>query len=469
MKIPTDSYLWAQNTFGQCNLGDPRRSARLIDYAARQVQCPDSSIVASCKGDSAAMEGAYRFLRNPSVNPNDIDAGVYASTVQQCEGRAVLLVIQDTTSVEVAHKPLRQKLAQPGSPTGFVVHTALAVDGRSGIPIGVLEQSRWIRPRGKADPDRTYQDKESFKWEAASNLVHERLGEQSRSAITVCDREADLYEYLEFLIRQEHRFVIRSSDNRRLPGGLRLWDEMAKMKLIGYRQITIGQRGPYYDTYGDKRAGRPKRDAKFEVRAARISISRPGSNKSGNETLSINAIYVREIDVEEGQEPLEWRLFTTEPIDTIEQASTDISYYEKRWLIEEFHKSWKTGCRVETRPFQDLDNVERFLSITMSIGVRLLQLKACAEEDGSQSCERLLSPEEWQCLYSISENKPPPDAPPTIAWAQKAIARLAGWNDSKGTGRIGWQTMWQGWAIFQNHLVGWRAAKRNQPAHFYGS
>ena len=60
----------------------------------------------------------------------------------------------------------------------------------------------------------------------------------------------------------------------------------------------------------------------------------------------------REINCPQGETPLEWMILTSEPVSTERAAKTVVRYYESRWLIEEFHKAWKTGCRIQERPVQ---------------------------------------------------------------------------------------------------------------------
>ena len=189
-------------------------------------------------------------------------------------------------------------------------------------------------------------------------------------------------------------------------------------------------------------------------------MSDPLRDSGETEVPAHRPVLVREVKAPRGVEPLEWMLLTKEPVGTLEQATTVVGYYEKRWLIEEFHKAWKSGCRVEHRPLQSLGNLERMMVITSHVAVRLLQLRSSADELGEKSsCEPILERDEWECLHAMAKpGKPIPKRPPTARWALESIARLGGWQDTKRTGRIGWQTLWHGWDIFQNRFVGWRMA-----------
>lgn len=145
-------------------------------------------------------------------------------------------------------------------------------------------------------------------------------------------------------------------------------------------------------------------------------------------------------------------------MDTFEQAEKVVSYYE-RWLIEEFHKCWKSGCRAEERSIKSIAALERFYAISAPIAVRLMQLHRFVESNPTNSCETVLTTDEWQCLYATTEPKNSiPKKPPTTKWCYFAIAKLGGWIDTKRTGRVGWKTMWDGWNKLYERVAGWRLA-----------
>jgi len=191
MGFVADPREWAESIFGGCELGDVRRVDRLVDYAARQALAPAASTSEACKGDAAAHQGAYKLLRNENVRPDDIDDGAFDAVAEAAAQRELVLAIQDSTGVSFKH-PMAKVLAAEGSPTGFVVHSTLLVDALDGSLIGVVDQQRWVREpkQDKASrAKRSYQEKESFKWEAAQSRVQERFADRNR-VITVCDREA---------------------------------------------------------------------------------------------------------------------------------------------------------------------------------------------------------------------------------------------------------------------------------------
>ena len=120
----------------------------------------------------------------------------------------------------------------------------------------------------------------------------------------------------------------------------------------------------------------------------------PPSDRRGEQPIKVNAVLVREENAPAGGTRLEWMLLTTEPVATFAEATVVVDHYEKRWLIEEFHKAWKSGCRVETRPLQSLDALERMTAITAHVAVRILQLRTVATASAETSCEAVLEPDE---------------------------------------------------------------------------
>lgn len=66
-----DTEEWASHLFKHAELGDVRRTKRLIKISHQMASNIGSSIV-NASGSQASIEGAYRFLRNDKVDADNI-------------------------------------------------------------------------------------------------------------------------------------------------------------------------------------------------------------------------------------------------------------------------------------------------------------------------------------------------------------------------------------------------------------
>jgi Transposase DNA-binding len=95
---------WAVQEFGAAQLGDARRTARLVRLARQVSARPQVSLAEAC-GDAASLKAAYRFFDNDAVS----DVAVLASHVQATSTRvaaeSVVLAVQDTTLLDWTAHP----------------------------------------------------------------------------------------------------------------------------------------------------------------------------------------------------------------------------------------------------------------------------------------------------------------------------------------------------------------------------
>ncbi|KJF84570.1 transposase, partial [Photobacterium leiognathi] len=169
----------------------------------------------------------------------------------------------------------------------------------------------------------------------ASRHVAERLGEKMSEVISVCDREADLFEYLTYKHEQQQRFIVRSMQSRCIEEhDNRLYDYASKLLSAGSKELKIPQKG-----------GRKSRTAHLDIKYAPVTLKSPANKK---EFDNIHLYYVGCIEQGKSDDKLAWHLLTSEPVTNKEEALKIVSYYERRWLIEDFHKVWKSeGTQVE--------------------------------------------------------------------------------------------------------------------------
>ncbi len=449
--MPVDD--WAKQTFGGCNLGDKRRTDRLVKVAGGLAGRVGQSLVKSCATE-AEIEGAYRLLRNKQVDCEAIAESGFKASAERALSSTTLLALEDSTSLSFGHG-VRGALGPVGNGAdsrhqGFVVHSVLLVDGDTGQTLGLIEQRRWKRraaSHGKKHQrtQRAYKEKESYKWEHASRVMSERLGELMSRTISVCDRASDIYDYLHYKLSHQQRFVVRAAQDRRIAGEAsgRLFEMAGTLQGAGCYHVTVPQKG-----------GRRGRVAEMELCYAAVTLV---SQRRKRPALSLNVVQCREVSNDEGQ-GLQWTLLTQEPVTSTEHARQIVRHYEQRWRIEEFHLAWKSGgTQVEKQRMQTADNLERMSVVLAFVAVRLIQIREVVMEktDAKQhACTELLQPMEWQVLWLKRERRALPSTPPSLHWAYYALAKLGGWYDSKRTGKVSWLPLWEGWFRLQHMIEG---------------
>lgn len=460
----TDAMVWAQEVFGRCELGDIRRTRRLVKTAGILAAQAGRSPLRACGGDLAASEGAYRLIRNGAVEPEAIGEGGFAATARAASECSELLAVEDTTTLSYAHAGA-QALGDLGGQAdsahrGFHVHSVLLLEREAGRTLGLIEQRRWRREpaaRGRRHlrSERAYADKESAKWEQASRCMSARLGPVMERVVSVCDREADVYEYLRYKSTEGQRYVVRAAWDRRVHEEAgHLFAALEHAPLLGEHRVSMGQRGGP--------SARRAREACLEIRAMGVELRAPKRDASLG-ALRVNAVLVEEKAPVKGDKAVSWLLLTSEPIDDLEAARRVVRDYALRWRVEEFHKAWKSGARVEERRMHSPDNLERMAVMLAFVAVRLLQLREAVLDadtrDAERPCTEVLSDDEWQVLWVTRERSRPPKKVPPLRWAYQSIAKLGGFIDTKRTGRAGWDTMWHGWFRLQERLDAYLATR----------
>src|SRR6476620_3348320 len=90
---------WAEEQFGGIDLGDVRRSARLVRVAASVAAFP-AGTVTKVFADDAERQGAYDFLESPHVKADALEEGVGRIVAARCgrEERILVAVVVSNLS-----------------------------------------------------------------------------------------------------------------------------------------------------------------------------------------------------------------------------------------------------------------------------------------------------------------------------------------------------------------------------------
>ena len=115
---------WAVTEFAEAELGDARRTQRVIRTATVLAQQPMASLPEAC-GSPAELKATYRVFDNEAIAPAELLAGHVRATYERAVRVPVVLAVQDTTEVNWTAHPATTGLGPIGHPKhrGLMVHT----------------------------------------------------------------------------------------------------------------------------------------------------------------------------------------------------------------------------------------------------------------------------------------------------------------------------------------------------------
>src|SRR5438093_4747548 len=213
--------------------------------------------------------------------------------------------------------------------------------------LGVVGAKLWQRPEqavGRERKGKPIEEKESYRWLEGYALACEvQQACPQTVVVSVADCEGDIQEwFLDAMGRageERAEFLIRAKCNRRLAPGARhdyLWDEMAAARPLGKITFKLS-----------RQADRPPRRVTLTVTARPVTFN--GARRPGGRLppVQVWAVYATERKPPKGEEPIEWLLLTSVPVEDFAGACTVVQWYRARWEIELFFRVLKQGCQIE--------------------------------------------------------------------------------------------------------------------------
>lgn len=457
--------------FEAADFGDFRLTRRLavaIDAAERSpgVGFPQQA------SSAAELEATYRFLNNENVTPEKILEPHIACTVVRCAEAGTILAVHDTTELAFDPDTTRDLGYLNRNQRGFLGHFSLAVsaDGHRRV-LGILNLIAVFRPKPSLQSQEEKKAKkkadmegESQRWWTGAKDSAEVLAGEVANVVHVMDREGDSFGILAPLIEHGHRFVIRLNQDRLVTDESRamerIFSKLERLDGVAEREVklskrTTGNRPPKSLKEHPPREGRL---AHLNFSASRASIVRPrGWSSDLPKLLAVNFVRVWEPNPPEGEVAIEWRLMTTEAVDTPEQILAIVDAYRARWVIEEFFKALKTGTAYEKRQIESREGMLNALALLAPVAWRLLNIRTLGRHEPDIPATAVLTETQIQVLRAIAARLKKHKLPkkPTVQQAMLAIAILGGYIKSRRP--PGWQTLGQGLDTLLTAELGWRA------------
>ena len=428
------------------------------DFYAR----PQASIPQACQ-TRAKSKAAYRFFEHPTTHMDVLLSQNVTATVNRCRKETVILATQDTTTLNYSAHPTTEDLGPIGSrqngPIGLLVHDTMAFTVE-GVPLGLLDVQCWARNpeefgKKKKRHELPIEEKESIKWLRS----YEKVATAQRACpnttfVSVGDREADIYELFALAIADPAapKLLVRAEQNRILADRQgHLWEHLEGLAAAGILELHV-----------PRQRNRQARVAQLEVRFAEVHLN-PPQRKQKLGRLRIWAVLAREINAPANIEPLEWMLLTTCPVADFDQAVERLGWYAKRWGIEVYHRTLKSGCKIEERQLGQADRIEACLAIDMVVAWRIYYLTKLGREAPDVPCTVFFEEAEWKALVAYLKDDPiPPAQPPSLREAIRMVASLGGFLGRKCDGEPGTKSLWLGlqrlddlagmWIVLAQHI-----------------
>jgi hypothetical protein len=422
------------------------------------------------------IDATYDILNRREATPDAIQAGHRRLVKAQLHTPGRYLLFEDTSYISFSHRqepidglgPIGRS-SEPGQ--GFLLHSILAVraadraqpDASGHRPpfevLGLADQQYLVRaPRPEGEPSdaskrRLHRDRESRRWIDSGQRLGPAPADAAVCWVRVADREADIYEYMISCKHLGHSFIVRMSQNRVAldpADGQRLglvFEQTAATEPVG---------GMYLDLRA--RPGQAARRARLLISFGRVRVQapwRPGVAPEEAEPVDCSFVRVWEPAPPEGVEPLEWNLYTNQPVASLEDALSVAMDYAARYLIEEFHKGLKTGMKAETLQLEKGHRLFAAIAVMSVVALRLLDLRELGRRlpEAAAACSGL-NPEELAIL-EIKVGR----VLTTVASVLLAVGRLGGHMNRRSDGMPGWLTLWRGMNKLRLLVEGARLAR----------
>jgi hypothetical protein len=498
--------------------GDQRLTKRLVRIVETLGSRPHDSIPAAAATRNE-MEATYRFFANEKVTPELILSTHFVSTRKRCAEQSVVLLVQDTTEVDLTRPTSLVEGVGPldkNSRFGAFVHPLLAMDG-SGVPLGIAWEKMWTRELIKSDALATsaateitstettapsanvvsfdtlnsvepallteqqlkkklkqekakqrkhtpIEDKESMRWIEGMREAR-KVAEECPHTMCICvaDSEGDIFELLSEQRETSHgrslELLIRGGQERiNLDDGKPLLETVRNAPVVYECVLDLSPRKPKVEVKHHRRSStRAARKATVQIRAVQVTLRAPWRFDRQLTHQTLNVVLVEEVNPPEGEEPVQWILLTTLPISTSDLVRQIVAWYCQRWGIEVYFRTLKSGCRIEERQFEFLDRELNFIAVSLIHAWRVLLLCRLGRECPEMSCEVVFNASEWKSVYMIRHGGKLPEVPPTLNEMIRMIAAMGGHviRSTTKANHPGTQTLWLGLQRVNDLAAAW--------------
>ena len=460
------------------NFGD-KRLEKVFGTLLDRMQSRHSVVLSQLGLDNAQEVQFGRFINNIKVTPDRILEQYWKSSSLDLSKKH-LLVISDSSTLSFKTRADREPLgplAGTQSKEGFEMHPSILVDAQNGGCYGLAGIDFYQDERSYTEQDERdklkrrkqiwkipFEDKQSYKWfRSVQKGIANCSGAQRYTLIG--DREADIYELMHHAQAQGWDFLYRSRQDRTIvetQGAKTLYDLVESWQAAHIYEVEVGST-----------CKRSAHKAQLAIKYGAVSILRPRNKRIAGlaKQQDIYVVEAKEIpqSVIGDEAPIHWRLLSSHPIQSVEDAIVLLQWYCRRWVIEQCFRTLKLkGMDIEASSVKTYHGLQNLSTLALIIALQTMQLVEARDGQSKQEIQATFLAHEIECLEKLGEKlngktrkSQNPYPKNTLAYAAWIIARLGGWKGYQSKKPPGPITFFEGLARFYQILEGYYLFRLN--------
>lgn len=278
------------------------------------------------------------------------------------------------------------------------MHASLAVTPDD-LPLGLTAAKFWSRDKfkganalkRKVNPTRVPIDaKESVRWLDNLRQSTELIGQPER-CVHIGDRESDIYELFCLARALGTHFLVRSCVDRLAGDGVTtIASVMQGICPSGTHTVE------FTDTTGHTH------QATLSVKFADMVVRPPIGKQKRYPHQTLRVIHAKEIDPPDTRSPVDWKLITNLDVTRHEDAVRMLIWYARRWSIETFFKTLKTGCRIEQVRLTSATRLANFIALCCIVAWRVHWMTMLQRHDPDATPRAVFTASEIACLDTVA-------------------------------------------------------------------
>ncbi|MCE1246412.1 MAG: IS4 family transposase [Firmicutes bacterium] len=372
-------------------------------------------------------------------------------TAQRCKGHNLIYAVQDTDYLDCITLQSIEGLGLPCyKEMGFssVIHSSFAVTPNK-MPLGLLYTNISDLQKEYGDEkipakNRKFVEKDNNEWFMATKMA-EKLIDNNCKIVHVGDRESDVFEIFaaerpansEFIIRWNfgHKAKRKKNDakNADESDNVRLFTLMEKTEPLGEYTLKI-----------PARKGRKAAEAVIIIRSgcATFHPQKHMEKQGSSQPITLNWVWAVEKNAQKN--PIDWKLLTTLPVESLSDAIERVEGYSTRLTIEEYHGVLKTGCKIEGLQYQTLDIVLPALDFCRILAWRVFYIYRYARENFKTDITLVSTELEREILNAWLKRERINLKVKTVQDFVRGVGILGGLPARPSAGNPGIKNLWQG-------------------------